>query len=732
MSKFTLLTVLSTAILLSACGDSSTTKEPEPPVSTTPPTTAPVTTNTTGVITGFGSVFVNGVEYETDNSQVSTDDDDSASETDLQVGMVVTLSGTVNDDGTTGDASKIHYEEQLKGPLESIDLIANTMTVLGQNITFDDLTSLERVVLVELNLGDFLEISGFFDNEGNLYASRIEKEDNVTTLKVQGKISMLDANAQTFKLAQLTINYSGATFDDFTAQDLADDLAVRVKGDASALVDNVFSISKIKPAKKEDDHNDGDKRHLEGIISTFESNANFVVNDITVITDDNTKYEHGTAESLALDVRVKIKGSFNEAGQLLAKEIRIHQRSELKIEGLVQATDLELKTLTVLEVVFQVSEQTKMEDESDNDERFFDLADLVVGDFVEIKGFVDNDSNHIATKLERKNLNDDDGTELKGPVSDINDFTFMVVGVTVHTTENTLFEDKNGDDVNQGQFFEQLIADMHVEVKGQLLDEVFTATKVEVKERDNDEHEGEHRTEFRGTIETLADTSFVVSGHTVNFNDATKYEVNDELLAAEQFWALAKIGDQVKIKGSIDDEEIITAKSIELEIDHQDNVAKADIEGVGSLLEESLTVVNHTIEFDQHTIFESLTGPINMETFLTQAIEWQFFKVKGTLRENVLFARKIEQREASDDRDDVELSAFVEMSLDNGVVVAGHTANFTDDTQFMLNGAMITKAEFFTHLSENKKVELEGKLLFEEQEIGTPLESITVSVIAFR
>ena len=88
---------------------------------------------------------------------------------------------------------------------------------------------------------------------------------------------------------------------------------------------------------------------------------------------------------------------------LLQKEIRIHQRTNLNLEGTVQAVDLDLSTVTVLDVVFEISNQTKMEDESDTGERFFDLADLTVSDFVEIKGFIDNEGHNIATKMKREN-----------------------------------------------------------------------------------------------------------------------------------------------------------------------------------------------------------------------------------------------------------------------------------------------------------------------------------------
>jgi len=566
------ITILLT-ILLSACGgssgDSSTQTEIPPP--TPPPPTEIQSTQTTGVITGFGSVFINGVEYETDSAEVSTDDDDSASESDLQVGMIVTLSGSVNDDGTTGSANAIHYSEQIKGPLESIDLAASSLIILGQTVVFDELTSLDNFILEDLLPGNCLEISGFLNADNNLYATRIEKEDDSCQLKVEGKITLLDTDANTFNLEEIVINYGTAEFIDFVTADLANDLQVKVKGDLSSLIDDVFTISQIKLISPEEDHDDGDRRHLEGIITSFDSTTSFIVNGIDIITDENTEFEHGTVDSLILNVRVKIKGTYNEDGSLLANEIRIHQRTQLKIEGLIQAIDLDAMSLTVHDVTFIISDQAKLKDESDHAERFFNIEDLIIGDFVEIKGFVDNKGNNIATKLKRENESDDEATELKGLVSNIDSPNFMLVEVTVNTTENTLFEGLTGDDIDQLMFFEQLQDGMLVEAKGTMVDGSFIAMKVEIKEdhdddsTTDDDDDSDVRTEFKGTVDEILDNSLVVSGHIVLINENTEYELDDEDISAEQFWLAVKVGDQIKVKGTMDDEGVITAKSIELE-----------------------------------------------------------------------------------------------------------------------------------------------------------------------
>ncbi|MBI4293187.1 MAG: hypothetical protein HY661_17065, partial [Betaproteobacteria bacterium] len=56
-----------------------------------------------GVITAFGSVFVNGIEFSTGGATVKIDDNPGL-ESDLKIGMVVTVRGTADDAARTGSA----------------------------------------------------------------------------------------------------------------------------------------------------------------------------------------------------------------------------------------------------------------------------------------------------------------------------------------------------------------------------------------------------------------------------------------------------------------------------------------------------------------------------------------------------------------------------------------------------------------------------------------------------
>ena len=48
-------------------------------------------TQSTGVVSGFGSVIVNGIHFDVSGAQISIDGVPGAAQTDLRVGMVVTV-----------------------------------------------------------------------------------------------------------------------------------------------------------------------------------------------------------------------------------------------------------------------------------------------------------------------------------------------------------------------------------------------------------------------------------------------------------------------------------------------------------------------------------------------------------------------------------------------------------------------------------------------------------------
>ncbi|MGD8372458.1 MAG: DUF5666 domain-containing protein, partial [Syntrophobacterales bacterium] len=69
-----------------------------------------------GSITGFGSIVVNGTEFDTTNATIIVEGEE-AGVVDLHLGMVVTVYGT---DGKSAVANRVVYNDNVEGPVKNI------------------------------------------------------------------------------------------------------------------------------------------------------------------------------------------------------------------------------------------------------------------------------------------------------------------------------------------------------------------------------------------------------------------------------------------------------------------------------------------------------------------------------------------------------------------------------------------------------------------------------------
>ena len=90
-----------------------------------------------GPITSFGSVIVNGTTFDTSQAQIIYDGAVVA-ESQLRVGQIVTVVGTTGESGNTADT--VTFDDSVEGPIDSIDLAAGQLVVLGQTVIVDGAT----------------------------------------------------------------------------------------------------------------------------------------------------------------------------------------------------------------------------------------------------------------------------------------------------------------------------------------------------------------------------------------------------------------------------------------------------------------------------------------------------------------------------------------------------------------------------------------------------------------
>jgi len=77
-----------------------------------------------GVVSAFGSIIVNGTEFDTSNAvvvvkgeEIGVGDDDV--QANLEIGMVVTVEGRIKEDGSAV-ADRVIYSSNVAGPVESV------------------------------------------------------------------------------------------------------------------------------------------------------------------------------------------------------------------------------------------------------------------------------------------------------------------------------------------------------------------------------------------------------------------------------------------------------------------------------------------------------------------------------------------------------------------------------------------------------------------------------------
>ncbi len=406
------------------------------------------TTTTRGVITGFGSVFVNGVEYDIPNGISISMDGDDATESDLQVGMLVTLTGTVNADGKTGTATLIKYSDQMEGVVSANTVTAGgtgTLTVMGQSVDVTADTVFESKVAGItspdlIQVGNVVEVSGYASSTGTVTATRIEVKAAAqaagAVVELKGIVANLDTINKTFTLGSLTVDYNTAMLPDSA---LADGQYVEVKSTTTYNGTGPLIASKVE---LEDDGflghdgHEGEGLEIKGLVTADFTNGQFELNGRTILVDNSTRIENGTTSQLLTGTPVKVHTHYDADGKLIADKIDFKNASKIKFEGTLEAVDLAAGTITILGQVIYVDNNTVILDKSENAARYFSLADLnpADGDHLELKAYLDSATGHlIATKLERKNYSAE--VEIEGSV-DTSD-GLKVAGISVDTSTAT-------------------------------------------------------------------------------------------------------------------------------------------------------------------------------------------------------------------------------------------------------------------------------------------------------
>lgn len=480
------VSALGAALLVTACGggsSSSSTSATGSNIATTQSLT------TMGAISAFGSVFVNGVRYDISNATL-VKDGQPATQADLAVGQVAVVKGSADSNGGNGKASRVEVENNVIGPIKSIDTANNKLLVLGQNVTVSSATSFSSNItptgLAGLAAGDRIEVSGIAAANGDIAASRIEKEAG-SSFQAVGVVSNLNTTVHTFSINGLTVNYTTAIVDGFTAGQPAAGDIVAVRGTAFDATTTTLTATRVVPAASDLRRGAGDGvLEQEGLVTRFASATDFDVAGKKVTTTSTTVYRNGTVADLVLNAKVEIHGKLDSAGTLVADVVEFRKPGVLELASTISNVDKANNKVAVLGAEITLTATTRLEDKTPSHIQQFSINDLASGDTVIVRGFESpaGSGKITATRLERipaigANV------YVRGPFTATTAPQFKIVGITVDASGAT-FQAGEHTTLTSADFFTQAVGKV-VLVKGTLSGSTVMATKVAIASHDDDE-----------------------------------------------------------------------------------------------------------------------------------------------------------------------------------------------------------------------------------------------------
>jgi hypothetical protein len=393
-----------------------------------------------GKISGFGSVISNGVTFNTDNASF-TKDGTASSQNELRVGMVVSIQGEIDANGTTGTADSVTYFDLLEGPVEGAPG-TNSFVAMGQTIIVDGLTQYEGIGLNDISdlfNGDVVEVSGFYRADGSILATYIESKVDTGIYEIKGEISNVILNTS-FNIGSLQVNVADTT-------GLQNGDLVEAEGTINAGELNATSVNLLTKGLELEDADDAE---LEGVATTacgVTTPCSFHINFIKVNVTASTQFEGGLIGDIQPGVRLEVEGELIN-GEITAEEIEFE-------DGIELISEVVSKTATSLTLEYGTTDITVTVDEFTEIDGFASFNDIQPGDHIKVRARDDNTNR--AVRIE--NAAGSVEIELLAPLQIENPGTeeITLLGVTITISGINLFDDRTDQDLpilNTATFFD--------------------------------------------------------------------------------------------------------------------------------------------------------------------------------------------------------------------------------------------------------------------------------------
>jgi len=279
-------------------------------------------TGIVGIVTGFGSVCVNGLEVEYDDSTAIDSNGVAASSADLAVGQLLVVEAVGRGDRLR--AERIAVRDAAVGPASEIDPVRGELVVLGQTVRVGpdaplaDRASRQPLALGDIAIGDFLAVSGLRRADGIVVATRVDRVAPSDRVSVSGPLRPLESGG--FAVGELRIKNQAAIDANLSNRSA---LAIGRLDAQTGILDATRIEPSVRWAKPPE------RVAIEGLVQGDSSKGRFRTN----FADVEASRASAAVGKLKRDDRVIVSGKWSAGGLVLANEIRVEAPRPLAPES---------------------------------------------------------------------------------------------------------------------------------------------------------------------------------------------------------------------------------------------------------------------------------------------------------------------------------------------------------------------------------------------------------------
>lgn len=432
----------------------------------------------TGPITGFGSVFVSGYEYNTGTTSMTVDGK-SGSQSDLKKGMVVLINATLTHNYDTNDppqrtANTLVYEDTVEGVVQSVAPDGSNLVVSGQAVAITTTTIIDASIPGQniLNLvpgRDLVEVSGFVTGDGTIIGTLIDLKTGIPDYEVKGFIKNHDATSETFDIGSLTVDYRNAELEDMPSQTnnswnglLVDVRGSQVSPGGSGSYGVRMNATRVKPEGFGSKHSEDVE--VEGFVTQMLSPGDFFLGNVHVLKNAGTTFDGGTINDILVGAHLEVHGSLG-GGIVNATKVEFEGETELQANvATINSSDNTVTLTGLAGLTIQFDSKTALHGQG-NPRR---LADLRSGDHLQIHGQLRGGNTILANEVERSDPKSN--VQMQGSVTSAADPIIALLGSSIDTAliPESGFRGRYGV-IGRSAFFSGLSTGKKVSIQGNVV-----------------------------------------------------------------------------------------------------------------------------------------------------------------------------------------------------------------------------------------------------------------------